>query len=183
MQGRKKHLDAIMKTELLGDKCRAEIEQVQKSSWTNRTYLTSVFFSCGTNISRINMSFQLCYLTNLMQVYMKKLSSTLHSSSHCLEVMVTSLWFASFQETRPISPLWLIFKWVDNSFFCKWNTSIIFSSQTHGENAPECLTLVYYTELADKDLVLMKGDYDKDILVSSPLLNSIWSCWFIFYLF
>jgi hypothetical protein len=30
MQGRKKHLDAIMKTELLGDKCRAEIEQVQK---------------------------------------------------------------------------------------------------------------------------------------------------------
>ena len=38
--------------------------------------------------------------------------------------------------------------------------------QTHGENAPECLTLVFYNELQkDKHIVLVKGDFDKDVLV------------------
>lgn len=32
--------------------------------------------------------------------------------------------------------------------------------QTHKENAPECLTLYHFTELSDKDLVLMRGEYD-----------------------
>jgi len=37
--------------------------------------------------------------------------------------------------------------------------------QTHGENSPECLTLVYYADLAEeKKIVLMKGDYDKNML-------------------
>lgn len=37
--------------------------------------------------------------------------------------------------------------------------------QTHKENAPECLTMVHYTEFADdKGLVLMKGDYNTDVL-------------------
>ncbi|XP_045514545.1 ATP synthase mitochondrial F1 complex assembly factor 1 [Pieris brassicae] len=36
--------------------------------------------------------------------------------------------------------------------------------QVHKENAPECLTMTHYTELADKDIVLMRGDYDKNVL-------------------
>lgn len=36
--------------------------------------------------------------------------------------------------------------------------------QTHKENAPECLTITYYTDLQDKGIVLMKGEYDTDIL-------------------
>ncbi|KAJ8724704.1 hypothetical protein PYW08_016178 [Mythimna loreyi] len=36
--------------------------------------------------------------------------------------------------------------------------------QVHKENAPECLTMTHYTELADKGLVLMRGDYDKNVL-------------------
>ena len=33
--------------------------------------------------------------------------------------------------------------------------------QTHKENAPECLTVAYYTELMDsKDIVLMRGEFD-----------------------
>lgn len=43
-------------------------------------------------------------------------------------------------------------------------TSLV-NFQTHGENAPECLTLVYYDDLAvDKNMVLLKGSYDKNIL-------------------
>ena len=39
--------------------------------------------------------------------------------------------------------------------------------QAHAENAPECLTLVHYVDLAeDKGIVLMKGDYDPNVLVS-----------------
>ncbi|CAF4818839.1 unnamed protein product [Pieris macdunnoughi] len=36
--------------------------------------------------------------------------------------------------------------------------------QVHKENAPECLTMIHYTELADKGIVLMRGDYDKNVL-------------------
>lgn len=33
--------------------------------------------------------------------------------------------------------------------------------QTHKENAPECLTMIHYTELLEsKGIVLMKGEYD-----------------------
>lgn len=46
-------------------------------------------------------------------------------------------------------------------------TSLI-SYHTHKEDAPECLTLVYYSDLVDsKGIVLMKGEYDKNIL--SPI--------------
>lgn len=34
-------------------------------------------------------------------------------------------------------------------------------TQVHKENAPECLTAVHYTELHDKGVILMRGDYDK----------------------
>jgi len=37
--------------------------------------------------------------------------------------------------------------------------------QAHKENAPECLSMVHYTELAEeKGIVLMVGEYDKDVL-------------------
>ncbi|KAL0881279.1 hypothetical protein ABMA27_001163 [Loxostege sticticalis] len=36
--------------------------------------------------------------------------------------------------------------------------------QVHKENAPECLTTVHYTELRDKGIVLMRGEYDKNVL-------------------
>ncbi|XP_054274431.1 ATP synthase mitochondrial F1 complex assembly factor 1-like [Macrosteles quadrilineatus] len=41
----------------------------------------------------------------------------------------------------------------------------LISYQTHKENAPECLTMIYYPDLKDhKDIVLMKGEFNKDIL-------------------
>ena len=44
-------------------------------------------------------------------------------------------------------------------------TSLI-NYQAHKENAPECLNMMHYTELADtKGVVLMVGEYDKDNLV------------------
>lgn len=36
--------------------------------------------------------------------------------------------------------------------------------QVHKENAPECLNIVHYTELRDKGIVLMRGEYDKNVL-------------------
>ena len=39
--------------------------------------------------------------------------------------------------------------------------------QAHTENAPECLTLIHYTDLAEeKGIVLMVGEYDVNVLVS-----------------
>ncbi|KAK9500535.1 hypothetical protein O3M35_001783 [Rhynocoris fuscipes] len=46
----------------------------------------------------------------------------------------------------------------------------------HGENSPECFSVSYYTELKDKDIILMKGDFDKDVLSSLEsqcLLNTV----------
>lgn len=43
----------------------------------------------------------------------------------------------------------------------------LISYQTHKADAPECLTVVYYTDLSEsKDVVLMKGEFDKNILSS-----------------
>mgnify|MGYP002050593304 FL=1 len=40
--------------------------------------------------------------------------------------------------------------------------------QAHKENAPECFSMMHYTELSQsKGLVLMVGEYDKEVLVSS----------------
>ncbi|CAK1578898.1 unnamed protein product [Parnassius mnemosyne] len=36
--------------------------------------------------------------------------------------------------------------------------------QVHKENAPECLTMVHYIELSDKGIILMRGEYDKNVL-------------------
>ncbi|CAH2040049.1 unnamed protein product, partial [Iphiclides podalirius] len=36
--------------------------------------------------------------------------------------------------------------------------------QVHKENAPECLTMIHYTELRSKGIVLMRGEYDKNVL-------------------
>lgn len=37
--------------------------------------------------------------------------------------------------------------------------------QTHKENAPECLTMIHYTELKDdKSLILMRGEFDTKLL-------------------
>ncbi|KAG5338462.1 ATPF1 factor, partial [Acromyrmex heyeri] len=37
--------------------------------------------------------------------------------------------------------------------------------QTHKENAPECLTMIHYTELReDKDIILMRGEFDTKLL-------------------
>ncbi|KAH8236802.1 hypothetical protein KR026_011100 [Drosophila bipectinata] len=38
--------------------------------------------------------------------------------------------------------------------------------QVHHENAPECLTLVHYTEEQDKGVVLMRGEYDNKVLTA-----------------
>lgn len=38
--------------------------------------------------------------------------------------------------------------------------------QAYKENAPECLTLIHYTELAkEKGIVLMVGEYDTNVMV------------------
>lgn len=36
--------------------------------------------------------------------------------------------------------------------------------QVHNENAPECLTMVHYTECRDKGIILMRGEYDSNVL-------------------
>ncbi|XP_068155548.1 ATP synthase mitochondrial F1 complex assembly factor 1 [Drosophila tropicalis] len=38
--------------------------------------------------------------------------------------------------------------------------------QVHHENAPECLTLVHYTEMQDKGIVLLRGEYDTKVLTA-----------------
>ena len=54
-------------------------------------------------------------------------------------------------------------------------TSLI-NYQAHKENAPECLNMMHYTELAeDKGIVLMVGEYDKDVLVR----NAFYFCSFV----
>jgi hypothetical protein len=56
-----------------------------------------------------------------------------------------------------------------------WSATVIFTIygmlQTHKENAPECLTMTHYVDLKEKGLVLMRGEYNKDVLVSMPAIG------------
>lgn len=36
--------------------------------------------------------------------------------------------------------------------------------KVHKENAPECLNIVHYTELRDKGIILMRGEFDKNVI-------------------
>lgn len=36
--------------------------------------------------------------------------------------------------------------------------------QIHAENAPECLNIVHYTDVQDKGVILMRGEYDTKVL-------------------
>lgn len=38
--------------------------------------------------------------------------------------------------------------------------------QVHGDNAPECLNIVHYTEFKDQGIVLMRGEYDTKVLTA-----------------
>lgn len=38
--------------------------------------------------------------------------------------------------------------------------------QVHKENAPECLNIVHYTEFKDQGVVLMRGEYDVNVLTA-----------------
>lgn len=40
----------------------------------------------------------------------------------------------------------------------------LLSYQVHKENAPECLNIVHYTEFKDKGIVLMRGEYDANVI-------------------
>ncbi|KAI8044693.1 hypothetical protein M5D96_000864 [Drosophila gunungcola] len=40
------------------------------------------------------------------------------------------------------------------------------ANTVHHENAPECLTMVHYTEVQDKGVVLMRGEYDNKVLTA-----------------
>lgn len=42
----------------------------------------------------------------------------------------------------------------------------LLSYQVHKENAPECLTVTYYTEFAEQDLILMRGEIDTKVLTA-----------------
>lgn len=45
--------------------------------------------------------------------------------------------------------------------------STLINYQAHKENAPECLSMVHYTELAEtKGIILMVGEFDKDVISS-----------------
>ena len=58
-----------------------------------------------------------------------------------------------------------------------WNWYNLFI-KAHKENAPECLNMVHYPELAEtKGVVLMVGEYDKDVLVSLPSLSDVSCIW------
>lgn len=44
-------------------------------------------------------------------------------------------------------------------------TELAFPVQVHKENAPECLSLVHYTEFSEKlGVVLMRGEYDSKVI-------------------
>lgn len=40
----------------------------------------------------------------------------------------------------------------------------LLSYQVHKENAPECLNIVHYTEFGEKDLILMRGEFDSNVI-------------------
>ncbi len=49
--------------------------------------------------------------------------------------------------------------------------------QAYGANAPECLTLIHYPDFAEqKGIVLMVGEFDKNLLVSLLITLPFKSC-------
>lgn len=57
----------------------------------------------------------------------------------------------------------LFVQYMNNAF----HFTPLIAYQAHKENAPECFRLIKYTDLkTSKDLVLMRGEFDKNLMVS-----------------
>uniref|UniRef100_A0A1B6LE52 ATP synthase mitochondrial F1 complex assembly factor 1 n=1 Tax=Graphocephala atropunctata TaxID=36148 RepID=A0A1B6LE52_9HEMI len=98
-----------------------------------------------------------------------------HRNKDCIAASVPSNNFDLIQSRGEKFPLFLLPLPRDQGYefiLCQFSGNEVhftplISYQTHKENAPECLTIVYYTDLKEsKDMVLMKGEFNKDILTA-----------------
>lgn len=93
-----------------------------------------------------------------------------HKQKDCICGVLTSDQFNKMFEHGKQYPTFLLplpkeqgYEFIVSQFFgSEIHMTPLLWYQTHKENAPECLTMVHYTELKDnKDIVLMRGEFDK----------------------
>ncbi|XP_046670150.1 ATP synthase mitochondrial F1 complex assembly factor 1 [Homalodisca vitripennis] len=98
-----------------------------------------------------------------------------HKHKDCIAASVPSSNFDLLQSRGEKFPLFLLPLPRDQGYefiLCQFSGNEVhftplISYQTHKENAPECLTMVYYTDIKEsKGIVLMKGEFNKDVLTA-----------------
>ncbi|KNC25001.1 hypothetical protein FF38_11885 [Lucilia cuprina] len=97
-----------------------------------------------------------------------------HKTKDVLAATLTVQQFNSLMERAKKHPIFLLplprsegFEFIMLQFA---NNTVHFTPllayQVHAENAPECLTIVHYTEMSDKGVILMRGEYDSKVLTA-----------------
>lgn len=98
-----------------------------------------------------------------------------HKNKDCITANIPPEKFDLFQKRADKYPLFLLPLPRDQGYefiVCQFagnevHFTPLISYQTHKENSPECLTMVYYPDLRDsKNVVLMKGEFNKDVLTA-----------------
>lgn len=98
-----------------------------------------------------------------------------HKNKDCITATIPPEKFDLIQERAEKYPIFLLPLPRDQGYefiVCQFagnevHFTPLISYQTHKENSPECLTMVYYPDLRDsKGVILMKGEFNKDILTA-----------------
>ncbi|XP_026726771.1 ATP synthase mitochondrial F1 complex assembly factor 1 [Trichoplusia ni] len=97
-----------------------------------------------------------------------------HKNKQVISATIPRDTYANLQDNMKLSPTFLFplprsqgYEFVMcQSYGNTVHFTPLLAYQVHKENAPECLTMVHYTELAEKGIILMRGEYDKNVLDS-----------------
>lgn len=91
---------------------------------------------------------------------------------HCIAATIPSIDFDKLNEYSQKFPTFLFALPRSQGYefiMCQFSQNTVHFTpllyyQVHKENAPECLTITHYDEFKDKGIILMRGEYDKNVL-------------------
>ena len=143
---REKSLNTIMKVELLADKAPEEITQIWSEHYASKVGYSDVIDDANYHNQDAVAAVIPVETYKIMQERFKEFNTFL------------------FPLPRDMGYEFMVVQFLGHEA----HFSTLINYQAHKENAPECLSMVHYTELAEeKGIVLMVGEYDKDVIVST----------------
>lgn len=125
-----------------------------------------------SNVKRLSDIFKVDLVEDKDAAEIRTIWEEYHKSKEVISATIPKETYALLQQNMQLCPTFLFplprsqgYEFIMcQSYAHTIHFTPLLAYQVHKENAPECLTMVHYTELADKGIILMRGEFDKNVL-------------------